>query len=75
MEWPAQSPDLSPIEMLWIDVDKEIKRQKPKNLDELERMIKEAWKSIPIDRCIRLIKSMPRRCTEVIKNNGYATSY
>ena len=75
MDWPPQSPDLSPIEMLWIDVDKETKRRKPRNLAELEAVVKEAWAAIPNDRCVRLIKSMPRRCQEVIKNKGYSTSY
>ncbi|CAK9819099.1 Transposable element Tcb1 transposase [Anthophora quadrimaculata] len=75
MKWPAQSPDLNPIEMLWIDVDHEIKRRKPKNIQDLFEMIEEAWKSIPVDRCIRLINSMQRRCAEVIKNKGYATKY
>ena len=55
--------------------DKEIKRRKPRNLAELEAVVKEAWAAIPNDRFVRLIKSMPRRCQEVIKNKGYSTSY
>lgn len=31
--------------------------------------------SIPIDRCIRLIQSMQRRCAAVIKANGKTTKY
>lgn len=30
MNWPPQSPDLSPIEMLWIDVDRAIKEKNRK---------------------------------------------
>jgi hypothetical protein len=75
MKWPAQLPDLNPIEMLWIDVEKEVKKKKPKNLNDLYRIIQEVWDNIPIDRCIRLIESMPRRCAEVIKQMGMATKY
>lgn len=75
MKWPAQSPDLNPIEMLWIDVDKEIKRRKPKSKDQLFQVIQEAWEAIPESRCRNLVESMKRRCLEVIKNKGMATSY
>lgn len=75
MKWPAQSPDLNPIEMLWLDVEKQIKQQKPKNIHELNTVIEKSWNSIPVDRCIRLIKSMPRRCAEVLRQNGRATKY
>lgn len=75
MQWPAQSPDLNPIEMLWIDVDKEIKRQRPKSKDQLFQVIQQAWNAIPGLRCRKLVESMKRRCREVIKNKGMATSY
>lgn len=75
MKWPAQSPDLNPTEMLWIDVDREIKQQKPKNIQDLFKTIEEAWKSIPTDRCIRLINSMPRHCAQVIKIRGRSAKY
>jgi hypothetical protein len=75
MQWPAQSPDLNPIETLWNDVDAVVKKKKPRNLDELEAVVKAAWAEIPVERCVRLVDSMPRRLAEVIKNKGYATSY
>lgn len=75
MKWPSQSPDLNPIEMLWIDVDKEIKRRKPKSKDQLFQVIQEAWDAIPESRCRKLVESMKRRCLEVIKNKGMTTSY
>lgn len=48
MKWPAQSPDLNPIEMLWIDVNKHVKKQELKNINELYVRIEEAWCFIPI---------------------------
>ncbi|CAK9796174.1 Transposable element Tc1 transposase [Anthophora quadrimaculata] len=75
MKWPAQSPDLNPIEMLWNDVGRAVSAQKPSNLNDLFDIIHKAWNDIDINRCIRLIESMPRRCAEVIKMKGKATRY
>lgn len=75
MKWPPQSPDLNPIEMLWIDVDKAIKEKAPVNKMDLENCVINAWNNIPKDRCIRLVDSMKRRCMEVIERKGYPTSY
>lgn len=35
MKWPVQSLNQNPIEMLQIDVDKYLKQQKPKHIEEL----------------------------------------
>ena len=42
MEWPAQSPDLNPIENLWNRVEWDIRKQKPATLDDLYHTIKES---------------------------------
>lgn len=75
MTWPAQSPDLNPIETLWNDVKKVIKEKKPSNLNKMYEIIQEGWRNISSDRCARLIDSMPRRCQEVIRNKGGPTKY
>jgi transposase len=77
LEWPAQSPDLNPIENLWAIVKRSIReRQKPPtNLPELERYVKAAWKAIPIATIRNLIDSMPRRIQAVIAAQGGATKY
>lgn len=49
---------LNPIEMLWINIDKFVKQQKLKNLEELYTVIQDGWNSIPIKRCFQLIQSM-----------------
>ena len=37
--------------------------------------IETAWSNITVDQYKKLIDTMPRRCTEVIRNNGYWTKY
>ncbi len=47
LEWPSQSPDLNPIEMLWHDVKQTIHAWKPSNVAELKQFYKEEWAKIP----------------------------
>lgn len=42
LDFPAQFPDLNPIEMLWNGSDIVIKKEKPKNEDDLMMTIKKA---------------------------------
>uniref|UniRef100_A0A1I7WAE3 HTH_Tnp_Tc3_1 domain-containing protein n=1 Tax=Heterorhabditis bacteriophora TaxID=37862 RepID=A0A1I7WAE3_HETBA len=65
---------LNPMVHLWNDVEKEVRRQKPSNIKELEAVIKTAWAHISVQRCANLVDSMPRRCVAVITNFGYLQS-
>lgn len=76
LQWPAQSPDLNPIENLWEIVNRKIRRQSTySNKHQLFSALSAAWKEISPDIINNLIASMPRRCAAVIKNNGNATKY
>uniref|UniRef100_A0AAY4B9U9 Transposase n=1 Tax=Denticeps clupeoides TaxID=299321 RepID=A0AAY4B9U9_9TELE len=50
LEWPSQSPNLNPIEMLWQDL-----------ASELQQFCKDEWAKIPPERCKRLVTSY-RKC-------------
>ncbi|KAK3574095.1 hypothetical protein QTP86_002852 [Hemibagrus guttatus] len=57
LEWPSQSSDLNPIEMLWHDLKKVVLARKPSNVAELQQFCKDEWAKIPPQRCNRLIAS------------------
>jgi hypothetical protein len=75
LSWPAQSPDLNPIEHLWSYVGRQLKKKKYTNLNRLMAEIDAIWKSVPKEYMESLILSMPERCAAVIANKGYATPY
>jgi hypothetical protein len=75
LEWPAQSPDLNPIENLWSILNDRCRDRRCGNEEELFNCLQEAWKNIPIDVLHNLVDSMPMRCQLVIESNGGAIKY
>ncbi len=75
LDWPANSPDLNPIENLWGIVKRKMRDTRPNNADELKATVKETCASIPPQQCHKLITSMPRRIEAVIKAKGAPTKY
>ncbi len=75
LDWPANSPDLNPIENLWGIVKRKMRDTRPNNADELKATVKETWASIPPQQCHKLITSMPRRIEAVIKAKGAPAKY
>ncbi len=75
LDWPANSPDLNPIENLWGIVKRKMRDTRPNNADELKATVKDTWASIPPQQCHKLITSMPRRIEAVIKAKGAPTKY
>ncbi len=75
LDWPANSPDLNPIDNLWGIINRKMRNKKPKNADELKATVKETRASIPPQQCHKLITSMPRRIEPVIKAKGAHTKY
>lgn len=77
LPWPPQSPDLNPIENLWNEVDRQVRSlpSQPTSIEDLERKVKAAWSSIPLEHIRNLIKSMPRRIQACIEAQGGITKY
>ncbi len=75
LDWPANSPDLNPIENLWGIVKRKMSDTRPNNADDLKATVKETWASIPPQQCHKLITSMPRQIEAVIKAKGAPAKY
>ena len=75
MDWPAQSPDLNPIENLWYIVDHRLKDRAHSTKAEHLKELQQGWKLLESNLLTRLVDSMPRRCQAAIDTNGYATKY
>ena len=71
--WPANSPDLSPIENLWSILGDKLKETEPKptNISTLEEALNKAWKKIPKETLENLIYSMPSRVEAVLEAKGH----
>jgi hypothetical protein len=73
--WPAQSPDLNPIENLWGEIERALKGKEYKTKNGLFEAVQELWSNLPRAKIENLVKSMPRRCQAVLNARGYATKY
>ena len=77
LPWPAQSPDLNPIEHLWFHLKKKLGEyeEPPRGMEELWKRVDEEWNKIRVEVCQNLIESMPRRVQAVVKAKGGYTKY
>ena len=77
LSWPAQSPDLNPIENLWSHIEHERKSQcqlglrpYPTNVSDLFHQVKSIWESIPASKLEELVDSMPGRLQDILAAKG-----
>ena len=77
LDWPGQSPDLNPIEHLWDELGRCVRKRipPPKNETELMAYLQEEWECISEDVWKNLINSMERRVKAVIEAKGHSTPY
>lgn len=75
LPWPAQSPDMNPIENLWAHVKREVAKLQPKNLTELKEKILQAWSEITVETCQKYAMSFRKRSLALWRAHGKHTKY
>ena len=77
INWPACSPDLSPIEHVWDQLGRAVQARLNVNSTraDLRRFLVEEWDRLPQDNVQRLVHSMRRRCAACIAARGGPTHY
>jgi len=75
LDWPAYSPDLSPIENIWGWLKGEVSKDCPKTVYSLKRCIQKHWNRINVEFLAPYFDSMPDRMAMVIENEGGKINY
>jgi transposase len=75
--WPGNSPDLNPIENVWLWMKVQLRDVNASNIEEWKRKITELWtiKMADSEYLKKLVESMPRRLSDVIKREGGTSKY
>ena len=77
LEWPAISPDLNPIENVWVMLTRAVftNGRQFKTKKELKAEVLKQWSLIKPEQLTNLLKSMTERIVEVTANQGGNTKY
>ncbi len=77
MSWPAQSPDLNPIENLrhYLDLQVRERNMKPSTLDEFCQALEDESKLIDTEVLKKLVYSMPMCYKAVVDVKEYSTKF
>lgn len=70
LTWPPQSPDVNPIELLWDELDRRVRDQRPTKIPNLWDCLKEAWNNIEARTLQKLVERLPKICSAIIKAKG-----
>ena len=68
MEWPSNSPDLNPIENVWVLMKRKINKHETKKISELIELVDTTWDEIDqevIQNCIEFMASIVAECIKL----------
>ena len=77
LPWPAQRPDLNPIEHVWYEMKRILRNLDtyPTTVDSLFLKITEIWHKLPAEYFNNLIAPMGSRCSAISNVRGGASKY
>ncbi len=75
LDWPACSPDLSPIENVWRILKRKMRQRRPCTVAHLKTCLQEEWDKITPETLHHLVSSVPKRLLSVVKRNGNITKW
>lgn len=77
LEWPAQSPDMNPLEHLWDKLQRRVTNanEHMNNPRDVFRVLQREWRAIPQQEIDNLILTIHNRIRAVINNRGGHTDY
>jgi transposase len=75
--WPANSPDLNPIENIWKQLKDNIQSREvfPRTVNELKVALSEEWENLDCSIFEEVVASMPQRINAVLEAKGGPTHY
>lgn len=76
-QWPAQSPDLNPIENVWSILKNAVHRRRirPRTVEDMLIALNEEWRAVSQIYLEKLINGMSERLKDVITNKGGHTRW
>ena len=77
LPWPAQSPELNPIENVWSIMKNRLRAQHtyPSTADALFNELSKVWNELPDMYFTALVRSMVKRCDAIPNVRGKSTKY
>jgi transposase len=75
LPWPANSPDLSPIENMWSVLKQKVECRAVKSAGDLATVAQEEWNKIDMEIIKRTIDTMGERVSQVINRDGLKCDY
>jgi len=65
--WPPNSPDLSPIECVWAEVQKKLEGYTFKKMDDFRKKIVYEWNRVPVEYCQRICRKFMDDIQQIYK--------
>jgi transposase len=68
--WPANSPDINPIENVFGYQQDKVNQKSPKTLLALKKVVQDEWGNLSPKECAKFISAVPKKLKKIIENQG-----